>query len=437
MRRRRSWPRPTIAASSGSTGCCPATTSSSHCRRPVGSGEIGAPSAASIDSALRSLARGRATGPASLATASTPTVAAAAPVGFAPVYFPGTPNYREAARVHVDTGEERVRRRLRTAARSVAAIDGVVRGDVPNLATVQVTLIPIGPRVATGMSSNSLAGPARIDAQGTFRYANLPPGSYRLVARPCAAVRDPSGADADGHGGVAVAAAAAARPPPGAPSGRPRRLATFSTALPTSRCAATTSRASRLTLQPGGTIAGRVVFAGSGAARSRKRSPSSAHRSRSKAPGGMVSSNGLMMGNSLISNAPPAVASRRHVRDPRHRSRPLHVQRRLPTRCRRRRWKLRSAIGGDRDLLDDPLDLGPGVDLRDVVVTFTDARDGNLRHAPDRRRRSSRRSTTSSRCQRIARCGGRARAACCPCARPRTGGSSSPICRRASTSSRR
>jgi hypothetical protein len=32
------------------------------------------------------------------------------------------------------------------------------------------------------MSSNSLSGRA-IDAQGTFRYSNLPPGSYRLVAR--------------------------------------------------------------------------------------------------------------------------------------------------------------------------------------------------------------------------------------------------------------
>jgi hypothetical protein len=37
-------------------------------------------------------------------------------------------------------------------------------------------------------------------------------------------------------------------------------------------------------------------------------------------------------------------------------------------------WKLRSAMGGDRNLLDDVLDLGPGVDIRNVVVTFSDAR---------------------------------------------------------------
>ncbi len=37
-------------------------------------------------------------------------------------------------------------------------------------------------------------------------------------------------------------------------------------------------------------------------------------------------------------------------------------------------WKLRSATAGDRDLLDDVLVLGPGVDIRNVSVSFSDAR---------------------------------------------------------------
>ena len=37
-------------------------------------------------------------------------------------------------------------------------------------------------------------------------------------------------------------------------------------------------------------------------------------------------------------------------------------------------WKVRTAMAGDRDLLDDAIELGPGIDLRNVVVTFTDAR---------------------------------------------------------------
>jgi hypothetical protein len=37
-------------------------------------------------------------------------------------------------------------------------------------------------------------------------------------------------------------------------------------------------------------------------------------------------------------------------------------------------WKLRSAAAASRDLLDDVLDLGPGVDIRNVIVTFSDAR---------------------------------------------------------------
>jgi hypothetical protein len=35
-------------------------------------------------------------------------------------------------------------------------------------------------------------------------------------------------------------------------------------------------------------------------------------------------------------------------------------------------WKLRAATAGARNLVDEAIDLGPGIDLRDVVVKFTD-----------------------------------------------------------------
>ncbi len=148
---------------------------------PGGSGEIVAPAASSIDAALATLASRRTIGPGTLATTAAPAPPQR-PVGFSPVFFPGTPDDNAAVRVHVDVGEERAGVDFELRPVPMAAIEGIVSGDVPNLATVQVTLIPFGPRVATGMSSNSLSGRA-IDAQGRFRYANLPPGSYRLVAR--------------------------------------------------------------------------------------------------------------------------------------------------------------------------------------------------------------------------------------------------------------
>lgn len=309
---------------------------------PGGSGEIVAPSASSIDAALATLAsRGSMNAPTVTRPAETPQ----RPVGFSPVFFPGTPDYAAAVRVHVDVGEERAGIDFGLPFVPMAAIEGVVSGDVPNLAAVQVTIIPSGPRVSTGMSSNSLSG-RPIDAQGRFRYANLPPGRYRIVAR-------------------------ASRQGPAPPPAAGDYLYGFADVELRGEDVIGVG----LGLQPGGTVTGRFGFNGSGAT-PRPDDLTKMRASLTLEGGtGMVSSNGLAMGTGLISSPISTIRA-----DGTFEIRGIGPGRFTLTSSlgaaadATTAWKLRSAIAADRDLLDDVLELGPGVDIRNVVVTFSDAR---------------------------------------------------------------
>jgi hypothetical protein len=339
---------------------------------PGGSGEIVAPSAASIDTALQTLAARRTTGPGYLTTPAAPTPPAR-PIGFSPVFYPGTPDGNRALRVHVDTGEERSGVDFELRPVPMSAIEGVVRGEVANLVTVQVSIVPMGPRVATGMSSNSLAGRA-IDAQGTFRYANLPPGSYRLLAKARKGdteVTTATSGGSGGRGGAVGGGSGGGTPPP--PTVGPAVPGEFLYGFADVELRGEDVSGVTLTLQPGGTISGRIVFAGSGGTAKpddlTKIRPSLTLENGT----GMVSSNGLIMGNSLISS-PPAIMKADGTFEIRSIGPGRFTFSAALPAADGATWKLRSAVTADRNLLDDALDLGPGVDLRDVVVTFSDVR---------------------------------------------------------------
>ena len=170
--------------------------------------EIGAPSSMDMDTTLAALAaRERGGNVASPTSLPIPALASRS-ISFAPVFYPGTPNYQNAARVRVAAGEERSGIDFELRPVAVSAIDASVSG-FTDIANVQVTLIPTGPRFATSFSSSSLAGKP-LDAQGLFRYSNLAPGKYRLVARarrgdsmPPGPTSITSGAAGGGRGGSA------------------------------------------------------------------------------------------------------------------------------------------------------------------------------------------------------------------------------------------
>lgn len=326
--------------------------------------EIGAPSPMDLDATLAALAtRERSTGTVTPTSQPVPSPKAQ-PIGFAPVFFPGTPQYLDATRVRVGPGEERGGIDFEVKPVPVAAIDAIV---TPPLSGAQVTLIPTSPRFSTSFSSASLAGKP-MDAEGKFRYSNLSPGQYRLVARVRTGGADlpgppnvgTTGASGGGRGGGAPVAGTAQ------PTGGDYLYGYADVDLRGEDIAGI-----NLTLQTGGTITGRIVLNGT-AAGARPEDLTKTRISLSAEGGGWnVSSNGLAMGPSLSSQTisavkPDGTFEIRGIGPGR-----FTLSATLPPDAKG--WSLRSATTSDRDLLDDAVDMVPGREIRDVAVTFSDA----------------------------------------------------------------
>ena len=118
--------------------------------------------------------------------------------GYAPVYFPGTVSATQAGTIALNLGEERASVDFQLVRVSLAHIEGtVVNSTGQAIDNVLLTLTDAAPSVPGAITMGT-----RADADGRFRLANVPPGSYRLTAR--AAASQPAGT-------------ATAGPAPGAP----------------------------------------------------------------------------------------------------------------------------------------------------------------------------------------------------------------------------
>ena len=329
-----------------------------------GSGEIGSPSSMDMDSTLAALAaRGRTGGASAPATAVIPPPGSR-PIGFAPVFYPGTPNYSDAARVRVSPGEDRAGIDFELKPVPMAAIDAVV---IPPLVGAQVTLIPTGPRFSTTFSSNSLSGKP-MDAEGKLRYSNLPPGRYRLVARvrsdgaePAGPLNLNAGAAGGGRGGGA----------PVADPARPPFTGDYLYGYADVELNGENVAGISLPLQTGGVITGRIVL--NGTAGGVKPEDITKARLTLSADGGgwNISANGLTMGPSLANQSvstikPDGTFEVRGIGPGR-----FTLSASLPADAKG--WSLRSAATRDRDLLDDPVDIVPGMEIRNVMLTFSDS----------------------------------------------------------------
>ena len=128
-----------------------------------------------------------------------------------------------------------------------------------------------------------------------------------------------------------------------------------------------------LVLTPGAVVSGRIVLNVTGA----NPRPDDLSRVRvtmaSEAGGWQVSSNNLSMGTSTISQSitatrPDGTFEIRGIGPAR-----FNVTVSMPGDLSKI-WRARTAIAGGRDLLDDTLEMVPGADIGNVVVTLTDAR---------------------------------------------------------------
>jgi uncharacterized protein (DUF2141 family) len=321
---------------------------------PGGSGEIGARSAAATDALLAALTQ-RQSAPG-VAGNSAPPITPAPAAGYAPIYFPGTPLPADAQRIRLGAGEEPDSLSFEVTRVPVAAIEGTLSGNVPNLAGVQMAIVPEVRelRMGTGAPSIVAVPPNEL---GEFKYANLAPGRYQVVGRALGGPPEPvAGAVGRSRGGGAGSAVV---------SGTGETLY----AVADVEIRGEDVKGLSLALQPGGSISGTVVFDSGGTP-----PPASFGAVRvavTLAEGNyMYSFGGTRIGN-MLSDVPAV-----NVRpDGTFRIAGLGPARYTIT-CMlppdlAKTWTLRSVTSEGRDLLDTSV-VGMSTNLRDVKVTLSD-----------------------------------------------------------------
>lgn len=281
-----------------------------------------------VDRALQELRQPTIVTAAAPAPASRPR-----PLGPAPVFFPGTVRPAGASTVTVVAGEERSGVDIRTELFPMARVIGTVMGtEGKAVADVEIMLSSLGPPAPNfAFAIGGRLGPKRTDAQGQFAFVGVPPGEYRLAA----------------------AAPRGAAPPVGQPS-----ASTLWRAFATLEINGD-DRTVDLTLQPGMSFGGRVVFEGASASVG----PAGARVilegfhidpgqqvdrfTADAGPDGVFRVTGLTPGRFLVSATTSAGTSTSG-------------------------WALKSMVSGGRDLLDAPFEIAPGETVPDVIVSFAD-----------------------------------------------------------------
>ena len=327
----------------------------------AGTGEIGGRTAAEMEALLSTLSQRQNRG---AAPASSPAVIPpATPITYAPVYYPGTPYYSEAAHFRVAAQEEREGVNFDVSHVPAATIEGVVNGDVANLAGVQLSLVPDGPRVSITTGGITSVPP---NEKGEFKYGNLAPGKYRIVARARRGATE--AAPSLSGGAYSVGGLVGGAPPAGVNMTTGNELV-YGVVDVDVRGADVKGVA--LPMQTGGTFAGKVVF-------DAEKAPAptdltTIRVSTAVVGGSYMSQTGSTRVGTALSAIPPV-----NLKDdgtflivglgPSQ----YTVICQLPANLAST-WKLRSVMSGGRDLLDTLID-GPVVNLTGVTVTLSDKR---------------------------------------------------------------
>jgi hypothetical protein len=298
--------------------------------RIAGAGEVRQPTDAELQWAERQTKGGA--GAAAAVPAAGKTPAPSQTIAYASVSYPGTVNAASAGVVSLAAGQERAGIDLRMQFVPTARVEGTVASpDGRPAGGVQVTLIPKSDGGAQDLQrmvlllevglANGASG--RSGADGAFRVEGVEPGQYVLLART---------------GG------------PAARGGAPASAATWAKA----DIDVQGRDISGLTLQlaPGLNVSGQVAFEGKTPAPASPRVSVSLRAidstgiSASAIPGVQPAA-----GTFLIAGVVPA-------------------QYRLSATLTG--WTLKSVMMNGRDVTDAAIDINPGEDARDIVVTFGD-----------------------------------------------------------------
>jgi hypothetical protein len=327
---------------------------------PPGSGEIGARSSAEIDAIFARL-NDRVSRP--LTPVGEPGAPPPGPsVGYSPIFFPGTPMFPDASRVRIAAGEEKTGVSFTVPRVNVASIEGMVSGETPSLAAVILAVIPDAPRLS-GFPATLGITSVPPNARGEFRYGNLPPGRYRIVARARKGPPDPN--------------APPPPPPTGMRGGSPPANVTVASigdmlyGVADVEVRGQDVKGVFIPMQLGGFLSGKLVFDAAQNAR-----PDDVTQFRvgvQQLAGGGLSQSGSTRVGGAINNIPPVnVASDGTFLITGIGPSTYFVTVQVPPNLTAV-WKLRSAIVDGRDLLDSNL-VGPAIALPNVAVTLSDKR---------------------------------------------------------------
>ena len=285
--------------------------------------------------------------PQPLAPGATPTpVPPPPPVplsGFTPTYYPGTPVAANASPITVRAGEVREGVDVPVAMVRVGTISGVVLDiDGQPMQNVQLSIAPGGPPLPISATVNVRT--SRPEKDGKFTLTNVAPGSYRITARAGGVTYSDDGTSVNIRGDLQTQWAVADVVVQGEDV-----------------------EGVQLQLQPGLTLTGRLVAAGTAPQPQTWKGASIRIQEPRSAPAGVMlngiptspsaqrSANALDDGTFEITGVQPAN---------------YEIEVTLPTALRSV-WSVKSIVAGGRDVRDAPLTFDQG-SLTGVTVTLTD-----------------------------------------------------------------
>jgi hypothetical protein len=293
---------------------------------------------------------------------------------YAPVYYPGTTTFSQASRITLDAGQERGGIDFRLQLVPTARVSGRITGPDPAMPPgTQVTLQPARQPGGSSLPAGLGMSGARVMPDGSFSFQSVTPGQYRLIAR--APVRQPEpAADSQANAGNQAGPGRGGRGfGRGGFGGGPVQMLWASTDVAVDGHDVTDLA---LTLQPGLTLSGRVVFAGTSS-----QPPSDLSTVRiTLAPldGGVFSPEETdASGNFTVSGISPGRYSLRASIGGPGRGGPFGGAFGGPRGNGgggqgASAWTLKSAMLNGIDLLDFPLEVEPGTNLAGALLTFTD-----------------------------------------------------------------